>query len=353
MNRRIEYIDAMRGFTIILVVYSHILIFGLGIHDSEYTSSFNSLFILFRMPLFFFISGLIFYKENLFKNIQETKSFIKKKFMIQIIPTFIFMVLFAYLMEEDLVKGITQDSYKLGYWFTMALFEYFLLYLFLFYIDKLFHRKVLTNDIGLLSTGIIVRLLCSYSILNLIGVENLLINILSINQMKYFIFFSLGIIIKRNFKEFERIIDRSIVLAIIIPAFFILSFIFIKEDRFSNIWIEHLFLIVLGTLGIITVFSFFRKYNYYFQRESYIGKALQYIGRRTLDIYLIHYFFIPRNLNNKIIVSFISNNPIIEFLLSTSLALFVILLCLIISNIIRTSPYLAHFLFGAKHNPNQ
>ena len=339
----------MRGFTIILVVYSHILTFGFGIYNSEYTSSFNSLLILFRMPLFFFISGFIFYKDNLFKNIQETKSFIKKKFIIQIISTLIFMVLFAYLMNENLVKGITQDSYKLGYWFTIALFEYFLLYLFLFYIDKLSHKKVLTSNIGLLLTGIIVRLLCSYSFLNLIGVENFLINILSINQMKYFIFFSLGIIIKRNFKEFERIIDKSIVLTVIIPIFFILSFIFIKENRFSNIWIEHFLLIILGLLGIITTFSFFRKNEYYFQNESYTGKALQYIGRRTLDIYLIHYFFIPRNLDNPIVISLISNNPTIEFILSISLALAVILLCLITSNIIRTSPYLAHFLFGVKH----
>lgn len=350
MTKRIEYIDAMRGFTIILVVYSHILTFGFGIYNSEYTSSFNSLLILFRMPLFFFISGFIFYKDNLFQSSQEIISFLKKKFAIQIVPTFIFMVLFAYLMGKDLLEGFTQDSYKLGYWFTLSLFDYFLFYLLLFCIDKFFHKRLLTSNTGLLLTGMTIRLLCSYSFLHLIGIEDYIVNLLSINQMKYFIFFSFGIVIKRNFKDFERIIDKSIALTIIIPIFFILSFIFIKNNRFSNIWIEHFFLIILGILGIVMIFSFFRNYRKYLQRDSSLGKSLQYIGRRTLDIYLIHYFFIPQNLAGESIKSFITKNPTIEFILSISLAILVIILCLIISWVIRTSPYLAHLLFGAKYN---
>ena len=50
---RIEYIDALRGFTMILVVFHHIMSLGMGIESSVC----SSLFITFRMPLFFFISG--------------------------------------------------------------------------------------------------------------------------------------------------------------------------------------------------------------------------------------------------------------------------------------------------------
>ena len=46
-KKRIEYIDAMRGFTMILVVYSHIIFFG---YNDDTIPSFNSFFVNFRMP---------------------------------------------------------------------------------------------------------------------------------------------------------------------------------------------------------------------------------------------------------------------------------------------------------------
>ena len=53
---RIEYIDAMRGMTMILVVYSHVCNYCLG----DKTMGFNDIFFLFRLPCFFFISGWLF-----------------------------------------------------------------------------------------------------------------------------------------------------------------------------------------------------------------------------------------------------------------------------------------------------
>lgn len=47
-QNRIEYIDAMRGFTMILVVFSHVC--TLTFVTESVT---NNIFILFRMPLFF------------------------------------------------------------------------------------------------------------------------------------------------------------------------------------------------------------------------------------------------------------------------------------------------------------
>lgn len=60
----------MRGFAMLLVVYSHIIAFsysGALKNDIAFGGndflSFNALFILFRMPLFFFISGFLLYKS--------------------------------------------------------------------------------------------------------------------------------------------------------------------------------------------------------------------------------------------------------------------------------------------------
>lgn len=65
MKERIEYIDTMRGFTMLLVVYSHVRLYGLYFDDSNIVSSFNSIFLLIRMPLFFFISGFFILQEIL------------------------------------------------------------------------------------------------------------------------------------------------------------------------------------------------------------------------------------------------------------------------------------------------
>lgn len=65
-TKRLEYIDALRGFTMILVVFAHIINYGYHITDAkaETMDTFNNLFIRFRMPLFFFISGFVLYKQE-------------------------------------------------------------------------------------------------------------------------------------------------------------------------------------------------------------------------------------------------------------------------------------------------
>ncbi|MDO4800591.1 MAG: acyltransferase family protein, partial [Prevotellaceae bacterium] len=59
---RLEWIDAMRGFTMILVVAYHVALQGFD-EEVKLSSSLPFL-VLFRMPLFFFISGFLSYRSN-------------------------------------------------------------------------------------------------------------------------------------------------------------------------------------------------------------------------------------------------------------------------------------------------
>lgn len=108
--------------------------------------------------------------------------------------------------------------------------------------------------------------------------------------------------------------------------------------------------LVCNYSGLLIVFAFFRKYQASFTSSTRLGAALQYIGRRTLDIYLLHYFFIPK-------LHFIGNffkespNMLLELCCGLALSLLVAGLCLVISNIIRISDLLGHYLFGAKIAP--
>ena len=50
---RIRYIDALRGFTMLLVVFGHVMMttFGIG----GYNTVIGCFFLTFRMPMFFFM----------------------------------------------------------------------------------------------------------------------------------------------------------------------------------------------------------------------------------------------------------------------------------------------------------
>ena len=96
------------------------------------------------------------------------------------------------------------------------------------------------------------------------------------------------------------------------------------------------------------VFSFFRKYQEQLTKDKLLGRVLQTIGRRTLDIYLLHYFFIPYQLSDVFPLFQKCNLPIVELACSLVVTSLVIAFCLLTSVTLRISPELAHFLFGAK-----
>ena len=75
---------------------------------------------------------------------------------------------------------------------------------------------------------------------------------------------------------------------------------------------------------------------------------MQYVGKRTLDIYMIHYFLLPFRLDMMGKWFTDNPNPAIEFFITTAIAAIVIALTMVIGNIIRLSPTLSHYLLGGK-----
>lgn len=86
MGKRIEYLDAMRGFTMTLVIIGHVFAYCMN-HGNVINTELTNL----RLPLFFFVSGFLVYKDDLIWNFRNLFSFIKKKFRQQIIPTIFFV----------------------------------------------------------------------------------------------------------------------------------------------------------------------------------------------------------------------------------------------------------------------
>ena len=195
-------------------------------------------------------------------------------------------------------------------------------------------------------------------------IYNQVTNIISLSLLcQYFQFFVLGLLVRQFQNQAHEIIDNKYVSASIIILFAILYGWLQIDDQYINnstgVLHKLLLLIDIGGswlvryLGLIIVYAFFRKYQDSFTHTKPLGSTLQYIGRYTLDIYVLHYFFLP---NITPIKEFILNtyhywnspNIVFELFFGIGISLMVIAVCLVVSKILRTSDLLGHYLFGAK-----
>lgn len=327
----------MRGFTMLLVLISHIHVFCYG--DPRF-DSYNYIFLKVRMPLFFFISGWVLnnLKNDSFISLLH---FIIKKFRVQIISTSIFFIIYIYIFDYTLVDSLL-DYQKYGYWFTFVLFIYFCFY----GISKSLSFIIKNENISFIAICSIVMVIYFYTQYDISHYQSdlpykNLYGFLSIKQWRFYVFFVMGLFCKKYINQFHLYTNNSIFMALVVCIFFI----FILADK------HFLYLyrfIIEGATGVFIVYSFFRNNEIIFRKTNVFGKVLQLIGRRTLDIYLLHYFFLPRNLH--MFGDYFRNNvnPSLEIVFSLGVSILVIAICLIVSQILRLSDFLSYIAFGGK-----
>ena len=355
--KRIEYIDALRGFTMILVVLYHVEIYGFQ-NDPTILCR---ILMTFRMPLFFFISGYIAYKANKIWNAGTYITDSLKKIKVQLIPTLIFGLFYAYLIDGSNFVTFFTEPLKLGYWFTLTLLSMFIIY---YTSSFLYTKAVCRNDqttindkrfgFATLLVAIVGAVIISEKLfLRVFPDLALTYNILSLNQLSsYLPFFAFGVIASMYKQQFNQITDNKYAITLILFLFITITTIRIlllqqPEDIVAkyDLYIK-LSMGVNGLLGIPVVYKFFQKHQESFTQDKWAGKMLQYIGRRTLDIYLLHYFLLP---DLQFMSQYMgSSSTVVSLFTCLAISLMIIAMCLVISNTLRLSPILAHYLFGAK-----
>ena len=330
-KQRIEYIDAMRGFTMILVVYSHICHFCLG--DS--LLGYNGTFFLFRLPCFFMLSGWLF--EPVAQ--RPFVANVRHKFMVQILPTFIFLLLLApppeFFRQLGALKG--------GYWFTFVLFEFFVLYMLIVRLGRRWRPWV---ALAIAMAAFVYSRYYSSIQSSAAGVLAMVVNglgFLSVVLWRYFLFFYVGAWMRRHFDAFIRWTSRPAVFLAIAAAFLAIAF----TPHLDHVWFEMFRFYVGGITGMWLVFTCFRL-SATWLTKSRLSRPLQYVGTRTLDIYLLHYFFLPRFLMPYADQLRACDSHLVEFLVIMGVSLIVLSLSLLASYVIRLSPFLGHYLFGVK-----
>lgn len=328
----------------ILVIYFHIPSYCLG---NAYIG-FNNILEWVRMPLFFFISGFVFYKADRIWNSDTIKKVLKKKFMVQIIPMAVFMTLFLIIFDYWELKSLGSD--KKGYWYTFVLFEYFILYIG----AEVLLNKHNTNkgEFFVFLSVILISSMSFHYAKYCTGYSEELSNwkaflgFFSFVKIRHFIFFWFGTFVRKHFSGFISLTNNALFLIIIIALYLTMTLFPIV---YQTEGLEYMAYMITGMAISTIVFTFFRKKECLFTKDKWLGKSLQFIGRRTLDIYLIHYFFLPYHCLQGFGAWLIQYNSIVlEVTVILFLSLCILAISLTVSKIIRLSPFLAHYLLGAK-----
>lgn len=350
---RLEWLDAMRGFTMILVVAYHVA--QLGFLEPAKQSASMPFLMLFRMPLFFMVSGFLAYKASLTWNLETLVAMTGKKMRVQLIPTLVFFLLACVVLYprfRPALDACLLSPTKGGYWFTLVLLYMFVLYYLFCWLESMLGRKS-----WLPVTLLFLLSLAAYESCYLPqycwwadgfrGKEpSRWLDYTSVIQlMKFFPFFIFGNIVRRYWNKAQHIMDSAWFFPAIVVVVTICTLDVLKWHTLRMAWANIPSTVAKFCLPCI-VFMYFRHYAPYMTQGTVIGSTLQYIGRRTLDIYLLHFLFMP---NLPAVGAFFKanrHNFLMDTTLSVLIAILVIVFCIIASNILRISPFFRKYLFG-------
>lgn len=341
-TNRFPYIDALRGFAIILVVFGHVEHFGFFVFEGF--SAIGNFFQAIQMPLFFFISGFVVYKALPVNSLKKLGSLLCGKTLQLIIPALLVGLIYTYAKSGGDFLSFMANASKKGYWFTISLFEMMFIYYLISYVMNKFQK----DGLFLLFT---VSMICfvlklpfkAYPILEEIG------NYTSLHYtFNHFQFFAIGLIVRKYWVKFETLLNSQTImtLALLLMSllFWLQLYIFNNGNLSGNIG-KVISTMVEVAVAYPTVYVMFFCFNRYY-KPTFLKGTLELVGKRTLDIYLIHYFLLPRL---PMVGEFFRTYPnvILECLVGFALALIVVAASLIVSRLIRLSDFCGRYVLGS------
>ena len=288
-DKRYAWIDYDRGVSIILVTYRHVCenITNAGIDLDAYPllQYFNYFFFGFRMPLFFFASGLFFSRAFSKYGLQ---GYARSRFQTILYPMLIWgciqiglQILFSsYTNSGDSISwysflDLLTDPRKTGqFWYLHALFSVGLLY-------AVIHRFVTQNTGVQILIGLILYTVSAY--VNDTGLEVYFFN----DIFKYYLFFCIGTFAAPYLFTslgIERLLRPAIVLPFL-ASFLGLQYLFTEINRQANSYyfvenhMAYLFLpVALVGCTISIIFSAWLK-------RANMLNGLRVIGYHSVHIY--------------------------------------------------------------------
>lgn len=311
MEQRFRYIDRLKGLAILFVILGHYVIFVL--HQKDIVLE---LIGSFHMPLFMFLSGLVIGEIP-----KSSKLF--RKIIALIMPFGAVGFLYTISIGESYMNFLSSD-FKFGYWYlyVLAIF-YFLVQL------------LRLTDSGV---GRIVISLLIYVVVHIVNGHipkdvNEILSFWLIRQ--YWPFFIIGYFF-RFYSIVKWLKEHNWSYTMTIPLYVAGFFFYLKGNG-------HLFYLVALCFIVFIVSLFVFREN----SDSLFERQLSFFGKKTLDIYVYHFFIL--NLTHLDVLGrwfTDTGNYFLEVLLGAIYSVLVSYICIGIGNLVRMSDIFKMIIYG-------
>lgn len=282
-SKRLVHLDVIKGLAIIFVIIHH------GLDTSTIPTFIDS----YHMPLFILVSGILSARELSF-SWEKAKAYWKKKVLQLLLPLLTILPLSVYLFhlgsgsiwEKFII--IFSGRYKGGYWFIFALFILLAIqYCTRFIADRL--RKGGLDwqhiELTIMALPIPILLVLRYV---LPGHINML---LSFNQVSWlYPYMVLGFALGR-YQRLDKCIRNEILSSALIVIYLIGFSTFASKFNVMSLSMYPWSLCIL-------IFTYSLIHRFANSATSVTSRriiaCLSELGKNSLGIYLVHYFFLPR-----------------------------------------------------------
>jgi peptidoglycan/LPS O-acetylase OafA/YrhL len=286
MSKRIAYFDVLRGLAIICVIAIHSSGMGFQFPDDSFNFNFTILsrqFFNVSVPLFLAISGYFLAKKNI-SNRYEYIDFLKKQIPRVYIPLFVWSLVWVVLGMLILNKPLFKEMIKLvifqssgPYYFIALLIQYYILFPILKPLANL-RGLIISLCISLATVGII------FYIRNYMGI-NLPLILYAGNFPVFLVFFVLGL----HLGSIEKINLSNKLLVSLMLFFYFLAVI---ESYFLYSLFGNGGLAATAMKPSSFMFSLCLIVFLFRNIDLFQSKILEYLGKISFGIYLIHVFML-------------------------------------------------------------
>lgn len=345
-SQRIEYLDAVKGFAIFLVVVGHAILWNapdweLNIQFDAHNPSALYRGIIFQwiysfhMPLFFMISG--FFLKSIDAGMVGLQ---KRSHLKQTIISKSQRLLVPYFVTGFFWMIVRQGF---GYWFLFGLWEISILAMLMIYIMSYINKQ---NSIWIDLIGWGVFFLAVKILLPALPKNNIVEFDRCLFDVPAFI---AGILIRKY--DLFRHLNLKVVclLLIVFIVSFALSYIpYIYPERMiaikSSEYLRNYMIPLAGCGAIIGLFKLYSK--------SSFMKLFVILGMFSLEIYILHIFFLVQNPK---IGTYIFNLPphwgfAAQLILSVFLSIIAVAASVGLGKLLHRNKTLSFVLFGIKYN---
>lgn len=264
-QKRIEWIDRLKAFAIIMVIFGHL-------HSDSLETS---IIYACHLPVFFFASGLVF-DINRYPSF---KYFLKKKTLDILLPGTIFSIIICIeriitikTREETVIQLLLAILLKIRYspyddamWFISLIFfaEIFLFFLI----------KITKNNAAMICLLSFIMFIVGYCYIIFVNF-NLPWNLDTTFTIMPFI--GVGYCSKKNVEKIHPLFLIGIIPYIAFAQYNLKNVYGFRVDMFYNLYGQPVIFLINAFIGIVTLIAFSKLLNI---------RIFNYIGRRTLLLY--------------------------------------------------------------------